>query len=310
MIVTVTPNTALDVTYTVDELRPGAVHRAREVRHRAGGKGVNVARVLHALGVDVRAVVTAGGATGTAVAADLAAAGLAADVVPIAGETRRTTTILGSGGATLLNEPGPELGSAEWTALAAAVARSRPEVLVCSGSLPPGAPADAYGRLLASCPSGSGPPATWLSILDTSGPALLTGLAGKPTVVKPNIEELREVTGLEDPVAAATELRRAGAGAVVVSLGAEGLLAVTPAGTWQATPSTALTGNSTGAGDAVVAALALGLSRREPWPELLRRAVALSGAAVLGPLAGDVDLAHYHRERELVAVRAQPERES
>ncbi|NBH08091.1 PfkB family carbohydrate kinase, partial [Amycolatopsis sp. SID8362] len=65
MIVTVTPNAALDVTYTVDGLVPDAVHRARDVRHRAGGKGVNVARVLHALGVDVHAIATAGGPTGS-----------------------------------------------------------------------------------------------------------------------------------------------------------------------------------------------------------------------------------------------------
>ncbi len=300
MIVTVTPNAALDVTYTVDSLVPDAVHRARDVRHRAGGKGVNVARVLHVLGADVRVVATVGGATGAAFAADLGAAGLPADLVPIAGETRRTTTILSTvdGSVTLLNEPGPELSAAEWALLAERVRRRAPEVLVCSGSLPPGAPPDAYARLLAGT----------TSVLDTSGPALPAGLAGRPTVVKPNLEELREVTGLDDPVVAARELREAGAGAVVVSLGADGLLAVTAAGTWRATPSRVLTGNSTGAGDAVVAALALGLCHREPWPEVLRRAVALSGAAVLGPLAGDVDLAHYHRE--LAAVRVRPEGKS
>ncbi|WP_439377203.1 1-phosphofructokinase family hexose kinase [Amycolatopsis lexingtonensis] len=300
MIVTVTPNAALDVTYTVDGLVPDAVHRARDVRHRAGGKGVNVARVLHALGVDVHAIATAGGATGSALAAELGAAGLAAELVPIGGETRRTTTVLSAvdGSVTLFNEPGPAVTVTEWALLAERVRRREPEVLVCSGSLPPGAPADGYARLLEGRKS----------VLDTSGPALLAGLAGRPAVVKPNAAELREVTGLDDPERAARELMRAGAGAVVVSLGADGLLAVTPAGTWRATPSAALSGNTTGAGDAVVAALALGLSRLEPWPEILRRAVALSGAAVLGPLAGDVDLAHYHRE--LAAVRVRPEQES
>ncbi len=299
MILTVTPNTALDVTYTVDGLAPDGVHRVREVRSRAGGKGINVARVLHALGADVVAIATVGGPTGAAVTAELGAAGVAADWVPIAGETRRTTTVLGDDGSvTLLNEPGPALSDGEWALLADAVRRHAPEVLVCSGSLPPGAPPDGYASLLGGT-----------SILDTSGAALLAGLAAHPAVVKPNAEELREVTGLDDPGAAARELVKAGAGAVVVSLGADGLLAVTGSGTWHATPSTALRGNSTGAGDAVVAALALGLSRREPWPDILRRAVALSGAAVLGPLAGDVDLAHYHRELGLVAVRARPEQE-
>ncbi|WP_409495512.1 1-phosphofructokinase family hexose kinase [Amycolatopsis sp. cmx-11-12] len=296
MIVTVTPNTALDVTYTVDGLRPGDVHRAREVRYRAGGKGVNVARVLHALGADVRAVLTAGGATGAAVEEDLAAAKIPVDVVPIGGETRRTTTVLADDGSvTLLNEPGPRLADGEWQAFAAAVRARKPDVLVCSGSLPPGA--GGYAELFGDAPS----------ILDTSGEALLAGLAGRPSVVKPNADELREVTGLRDPVSAAAELRKAGAEAVVVSLGPEGLLAVTGSGTWHAAPSTVLRGNTTGAGDAAVAALALGLSRGEAWPDILRRAVALSGAAVLGPLAGDVDLAHYQAEQGLVAVRVRPD---
>ncbi|MFI7123741.1 1-phosphofructokinase family hexose kinase [Amycolatopsis sp. NPDC049868] len=296
MIVTVTPNTALDVTYTVDGLRAGDVHRVREARHRAGGKGVNVARVLHALGADVRAIFTAGGTTGSAVVGDLAAAGIPASAVPIGGETRRTITVLADDGSvTLLNEPGPRLTEDEWQTFATAVRAREPDVLVCSGSLPPGA--GGYAGLLDAK----------LSILDTSGEALLAGLAGKPSVVKPNADELREVTGLRDPVAAAAELRKAGAGAVVVSLGAEGLLAVTGSGTWHAAPSTVLSGNTTGAGDAVVAALALGLSRAESWQDILRRAVALSGAAVLGPLAGDVDLAHYRAEQGLVAVRARPD---
>ncbi|MFD9890112.1 1-phosphofructokinase family hexose kinase [Amycolatopsis sp. NPDC059027] len=297
MILTVTPNSALDVTYTVDGLRPDSVHRVREVRARAGGKGVNVARVLHTLGEDVRVVATAGGATGSAFTAELTQAGLPAGLVPIAGETRRTTTILSTvdDTVTLFNEPGTELIAAEWASLVDTVRRHAPDVLVCSGSLPPGA--GGYAELLST-----GVPA----VLDTSGAALLDGLSGRPRVVKPNLAELREVTGRGDPVAAATELRNRGAETVVVSLGADGLLAVTEHGIWQATPSKTLTGNATGAGDAAVAGIALGIARGEPWPDVLRRSVALSGAAVLGPLAGDIDLAHYRRELGAVVVRALP----
>jgi tagatose 6-phosphate kinase len=280
----------------VDDLRPGAVHRVGNVRRRAGGKGINVARVLHALGVEVRAVAATGGVVGAAVADDLAEAGIPADLVPICGETRHTVAVLSlDGSVTLFNEPGPRISAQEWAWLADTVRCHRPDVLVCSGSLPPGAPPDGYARLLTA----------EKSILDASGDALLTGLAARPSVVKPNFAELAEVTGLSDPGAAAAELRKAGAGAVVVSLGADGMLAVTGGGTWHAEPSAPLTGNSTGAGDAAVAGIALGLRAGESWPDILRRAVALSGAAVLGPLAGDVDLAHYHRE--LAAVRVRPE---
>lgn len=293
MILTVTPNSALDVTYTVDALCPDAVHRVRDVRQRAGGKGINVARVLHSLGEDVCAVSTAGGLAGGAFAEDLVESGIRAELVGIAGETRRTTTVLSTvdNSVTLLNEPGPELTAGEWAALVARVRElvGSAGVLVCSGSLPPGAPPDGYAELLALA---QGIP----TILDTSGDALRAGLAGRPTLVKPNAEELREVSGLADPVSAAAELRRLGAGAVLVSLGGDGLLALTDSGTWQAKPSAVLTGNTTGAGDAAVAGIALELARGGTWPDILRHAVALSGAAVLGPLAGDVDLAHYHRE--------------
>ncbi|WP_216215763.1 1-phosphofructokinase family hexose kinase [Amycolatopsis aidingensis] len=297
MILTVTPNTALDVTYTLERLVPGTTHRVRQVRTRAGGKGMNVARVVRAAGGRACAVGTAGGAESALLLADLAAAGLRHELVPIAGGTRRTVTMLSTvdDKVTLLNEPGPELAAAEWAALTGTVRRLLPTagVLVCAGSLPAGA--GGYAELLAL--AGDIP-----TILDTSGAALTTALSARPAVVKPNAAELREVTGLADPVAAAHRLRAAGARAVVVSLGPDGLLAVTGRGTWRARPSVPLAGNPTGAGDAAVAGIALELAAGSPWPRVLRRAVALSAAAVLGPLAGDIDPEHYRREYDAVTV--------
>ena len=87
MIVTITPNLALDVTYEVTELRPGETNRVDAVHARAGGKGVNVARVLRSLGHDVLVLGLAGGPTGDAVRMELEASGLAHDLVPSAGET-------------------------------------------------------------------------------------------------------------------------------------------------------------------------------------------------------------------------------
>ncbi|WP_020666820.1 1-phosphofructokinase family hexose kinase [Amycolatopsis nigrescens] len=298
MILTVTPNTALDVTYTLDRLVPDRAHRASRVDRRAGGKGVNVARVLHTLGVTVCAAGTAGGPDGESLRADLAAAGIRHELVAIGANSRRTTTLVSTMDktVTLLNEPGAELTEREWAALTWLVERLAPaaSVLVCSGSLPPGAPADGYARLLGAA---AGP-----SVLDTSGDALLAGLAARPSVVKPNLAELLEVTGIGDPRAAAAALREGGAGAVLVSLGEDGLLASTADGEWLAKPSEVLTGNPTGAGDAAVAGIALELARGAGWPAVLRRAVALSAAAVLGQLAGDVDLAHYRSEHHSVTV--------
>jgi tagatose 6-phosphate kinase len=280
MIVTVTPNLALDVTYEVPELRPGHAHRVRAVHSRAGGKGVNVARVLDSLGHDVMVLGLVGGPTGDAVRADLDASGLPHDLVPSAEETRRTVTVVAGGEATLLREPGSVIGADEWAALESRIPDA--DVLVISGSLPPGVDADAVARLAArDIPV----------IVDTSGEPLRRA-APYAWAVKPNAEELAAVTGTDDPVAGAQML---GARTVVVSLGAEGLLAITGEEVHRVPPPRVVTGNATGAGDAVVAALAAGAG--SPWPDLLGDAAALSAAAVLAPLAGSYDSAAYERFR-------------
>jgi len=173
---------------------------------------------------------------------------------------------------------------------------------VLSGSLPPGTPLDAYA-LLTGKAANKGVP----TLLDADGEALRQGLAGRPVLVKPNANELMQWTGRElktirAVATAAGQLRQAGAGAVVVSLGAEGLLAVTEQGSWRALPPEKVAGNPTGAGDAVVAALALGLCEKTPWPARLRQAVALSAAAVSAPLAGDFDETAYQRLQPQVIV--------
>src|SRR2546430_16726547 len=114
VILTVPLNTALDVTYRVGLLEPGETHRVEEVRTQAGGKGVNVARVLHALGHEVMITGFAGGPTGEALRADLSAAGLAEALVPIEGSTRRTVTVVDDRDATGFHEPGPTVTPAEW----------------------------------------------------------------------------------------------------------------------------------------------------------------------------------------------------
>ncbi|MFJ4621816.1 1-phosphofructokinase family hexose kinase [Streptomyces sp. NPDC088812] len=304
-ITTVTLNAAVDVTYTVDRIRTGASHRLATARHRAGGKGVNVARVLTALGRPALVAGLAGGPAGDAVRRDLAASGMAEALTAIAGTTRQTVTVVeeAAGDAAVFLEPGPEVSAAEWRAFTRHFARllGRSRAVVLSGSLPPGLSEDAYGELVAAARRSDVP-----VVLDTTGPPLLAALAAGPDLVKPNAAELRETVGAEDVRAGAETLRRAGARSVVVSLGAEGLLAVAPDGVWRARPPERLAGNPTGAGDAAVAALAAGLADRTPWPERLRAAVALSAAAVRAPLAGDFDAPAYRDLLSRTAVTALP----
>ncbi|MFD7582897.1 1-phosphofructokinase family hexose kinase [Kitasatospora sp. NPDC059817] len=303
MIVTVTPNPALDITYGVPALRPHTSHRVASVHEQAGGKGVNVARVLHGLGRRTTAVLPLGGSTGAVLRADLDRAGIACLGVPLAAgtSTRRTVAVVDAVDATVLNEPGPELSAEDWTALRAAVRGLLPtaRALVLSGSLPPGLPGDAYADLVRLAHEQGVP-----VVLDADGAALTGALAAGPTAVKPNAVELRRATGIADPLRAAHALVDAGARAVVASLGPDGLLAVTPDGSWRARlpPEAVVRGNPTGAGDAAVAALAVALADRTPWPAALAHAVALSAAAVQAPYAGRFDPQAYDGHLPLVRV--------
>ncbi|MFC4055283.1 1-phosphofructokinase family hexose kinase [Actinomadura syzygii] len=296
MILTVTPNAALDDTYEVPDARTGEVNRVAAVHRRPGGKGVNVARVLHGLGHEVVAAGFAGGTVGAGIEAGLASLGVPSAFTRTAGESRRTVTVVAAE-VTVFNEPGPTVTAAEWDAFARDYGRLArdAEVVVLSGSLPPGVPPDAYARLvrLADAPV----------ILDADGEALRLGLAARPDVVKPNAAELARATGTDDPAAGIRALR--GAGAAVASLGAGGVLAATPDGVLRAELDRPEAGNPTGAGDALAAGLAAGLAGGLPWPERLRRAVALAACAVRSPVAGEVDAAELPALLARVTVRTE-----
>lgn len=290
-VVTVTPNAAVDVTYRVASLAPGSTHRVIEAREVAGGKGVNVASVLAARGHPVVTTGLLGGLTGDVVRADLDARRIEHHFLDVAAETRRTLTVVdaSAGDATVFNEPGPSICHDAWSELVDCVRyvlrRSAASVLVASGSLPPGAPSDAFTQL-----TRAGHDAGCRVVVDTSGPGLLACLAAHPDVVKPNLQELIEATGLRDPVAAVRSLHQRGARVVLLSLGPDGLVLAHSDHPWvRARLDQVLTGNPTGAGDAAVAAIAACLADRRSLRTGLVDAVAWSAAAVLQEVAGTVD---------------------
>lgn len=213
-------------------------------------------------------------------------------LVPVAGTTRRTIAVVdaASGDTTQLNEPGPTVSADEWDAFLTAYGKllADAEAVALCGSLPPGVPVGAYAQLVKQA-RGAGVPV----LLDTSGEPLRRGIAARPDLVKPNADELAQLTGSREPLRATRDARRRGAHTVVASLGAEGMLAATPDGSWQALPPVRFQGNPTGAGDSAVAGLLSGLVEELPWPERLARAVALSAATVLAPAAGEFDREAY-----------------
>ncbi|MGY4989226.1 1-phosphofructokinase [Streptomyces nigrescens] len=305
MILTVTLNAALDITYRVPRLHPHTTNRVTEVSERPGGKGLNVARVLAALGHRTVATGFAGGGTGAALRALLAETEVTDALVPVGGATRRTVAVAdaATGDTTQLNEPGPVVSPAEWDTFLGTyrelLADAR-AVALC-GSLPPGVPVDVYARLTRAARSAGVP-----VLLDTSGEPLRRGLAARPDLAKPNADELAALTGSTEPLRAARDARRRGAHAVAASLGPDGMLAVTADGAWQAAPPRRIVGNPTGAGDSAVAGLLSGLVEELPWPDRLTRAVALSAATVRAPAAGEFDAATYEELLSRVVVTDHP----
>jgi 1-phosphofructokinase family hexose kinase len=284
VIIVVCLNPALDVTHHLDAVDWGGVNRPRAVRARPGGKGLNVARTLHALGVDVLVLGLAGGITGAGVEAALRERCVPTALTPVAGETRRTFSVVDDSRVTAFYEPGPAVSEEEFAGFRRGYeqALDGAAAVVLSGSLPPGLGAGTYATLIHA----AGIPA----VLDTHGEALRLGAAAGPAIVKPNLAELESLTGHplatpDEVIAAAGQLR--GAQAVVVTLGPDGLLAATGDGCWRARAPAAVTGNATGAGDAVAAALAHGLVLGRPWDERLRHAAALGAATAAAPVAGE-----------------------
>ena len=256
MIITVTLNPSLDRTVEVEHLVRGEVLRARGTHLHPGGKGVNVTRALLANGVPSRAVLPIAGSDGEQLVELLAAERVDAVIVPVSGRTRSNITIAeGDGTVTKINEPGAELTADELELVverALADSHAGGWVVLC-GSLPPGGPADQYARMTRRLAE-----AGVRVAVDTSGPALAYAVTAGPDLIKPNAEELsaavgRPLSSRADVVAAARQLRDAGARRVLVSLGSAGALLVDDDGV-AVGESVALTPRSTvGAGDAFLA---------------------------------------------------------
>lgn len=293
MIVTFTANPSVDRTIEVAALRPGTVIRARASRVDAGGKGVNVARALAAHGRGVKAVLPSGGAEGAQLEALLANAGLDVLTVRIAGAIRANVTVVEADGTTTkLNEPGPRLSPRELDALAAALcdAATSAEWVVLSGSLPPGAPADWYARIIERL-RGTGSPIA----IDSSGRPLAHAIGARPDLVKPNRDELAELAGrpidtIADAVGAARTLTGSGVHAVLASLGPAGAVLVRQDAAWRATAAAIKPRSTVGAGDALLAGyLAAGRPRDADGsggPGALAEAVAWGSAAAALPGSG------------------------
>jgi 1-phosphofructokinase family hexose kinase len=286
VIITVTPNPALDRTLTVPHILFDEMTRATASRLDWGGKGFNVSRALQALGVESVAMGFVGGATGQTLEQGLNDAGIATAFVRIAGETRTNTVITDAAAKRYVkvNEPGPTVQAEELAAfLDQARARIQPgDIWVLSGSLPPGVPPDFYAQLIGLVQANGA-----RALLDSSGEPLRLGCAASPHLVKPNDAEAEEATGQKissdaDMLKAVEFFLRQGIELVALSLGADGLLLASRRGAVWARPPRVRVRNPVGAGDALLAGIAWALARQGlALEEIARWGVATGTAAAM-----------------------------
>ncbi|NIJ20881.1 6-phosphofructokinase 2 [Sphingomonas naasensis] len=287
-IATLTLNPALDVSTRTDKVRPTHKLRCEDPRYEPGGGGINVARVVHALGGDVTAVFPCGAGSGATFEKLLRDTGVPIAPVPIAGATRESFTVdeTESDQQYRFVLPGPTLAAAELDQLLHAVTRidPAPGYVVASGSLPPGCDPSVFHTLCGLC----GEVGARL-VIDTSGPALAALEGGCAWLIKPSLRELQELVGREldgdaEQLAAASELRDRGfAEVVVVSLGERGALLVAE-GTELRMPAIEVPpGSAVGAGDSMVAGLTLALAAEKRLEDVLRYGIAAGAAALLTP---------------------------
>ncbi|MDR6203920.1 1-phosphofructokinase family hexose kinase [Paraburkholderia graminis] len=285
-ILTVTLNPAVDVATSVELLEPTRKLRCAAARRDPGGGGINVARVLQRLGGDCLAVYLAGGVTGH-VLQDLLAAEQAASVcLGIGAETRENFSVFetSTGREYRFVLPGPTLTAREWQSCTDYIdaLASPPCYLVLSGSLPPGAPVDAYACIARSA-RGRGVRV----VLDTSGPALATALQAGVFLVKPSLNELRGLSGKalveerEWCKAARRIVQDGQASIVALTLGDRGALVVTGDRTLRAPAFPVQVSSSIGAGDSFVAAMVWALNRDCSLENAFRYALAAASATLL-----------------------------
>ena len=281
MIVFVAGSPSIDRQHEIDALRPGTIHRPHRVVAVAGGKALNAARAANHLGAEVRAVALLGGHAGRWVADTLAEEGVPLDHVPGPGETRMALSVHAGGPLTEFYEPAPAIEPEHWDAREAAVghAATAAHWVAISGSLPPGAPTDAYTRLTHAARAAGARVA-----LDARGDGLFGGLHARPDFVKVNASEAAELGYTT------AEALRAAAGGVAAAIthGTDGIELATPTAVLRAAPP--VRGHfPVGSGDAALGGFLAALDVGGDWPAALALATGAAAANAEVPGAGRLD---------------------
>lgn len=285
MIITLTPNPAVDETSWVESLEPGRVHRVLESQIDPAGKGINVSRMVHRLGWPTIAFGFLAGETGNIVEKALDAERVYHRFVRVPGQTRMNVTVVERDArATSFYGPGPAIppdAAAELELLIRFWLQGG-RVLVMAGSLSPGLPEDYYASYVRVARDHG-----VIVVLDASSSALRSGLAGRPDLIKPNISEAEGLLGRKLPDEAAVidgarQLARL-CGAVVISMGGQGAVCAQGDRAWRVRSLKIERKTNVGPGDAMVAGLAVALARGDDIEAGLRLGTAAGAATAMTP---------------------------
>lgn len=306
MIYTLTLNPAVDLELVVDDFKFDTVGRALQSRMDCGGKGFNVSRMLSNLKTSSIAMGFVGGKSGERLEQELHSLGIETDFNWIDGETRTNVSIVKADNTKYLkvNEAGPTVAAEDVDALTNKVRRNaKPDDWwVLSGSLPPGVPVTIYATLI-NIIEGAGASV----MLDTSGETLRIGCEAEPTIIKPNMEEARELaapicTDDASDADVATAVLAMGPKNMIISMGKDGALLATHDGLQMVKTPVVKERNPIGAGDSMVGGVIWGLSQGLPLIEALQNGIAC-GAATAS--RDGTELGSYEMVEELLSQMRQ-----
>ncbi len=298
MIATVTLNPAVDKTVTASRVVLGAVNRLDDVTNIAGGKGINVTKVLRQYGYEVKALGFIGGYAGELIADTVRRIGALDAFTFVKGETRTSINLLTEDGyVTELLEPGPKIIPSELrrflNSFEAEIEHC--EIVVISGSAPRGVPATVYADLIEIAKNNNKK-----VLLDTSGEGLKKGMYARPFMIKPNVKELeglmgRRVHGMQEISEAAIQIVEWGVPNVMISMGAKGILYARESkrskkgvNLYYVQAPNIKAVNTVGSGDAAVAAFAMAVSEKLKPENICRKCVAISAANAMSKVSGEI----------------------
>ncbi|MGI6004485.1 MAG: 1-phosphofructokinase family hexose kinase [Christensenellales bacterium] len=283
MITTVCPNPSIDRELHVNSFEAGGTNRVVKTVDKPGGKGINVAHALTDMGLESRLIGFMPVCGSDQVRQALQAWGIRTQFIDCDGALRANMKIIDAhlGQVTELNSSGPRVTDEQVRQLydLAASCAQESDMLVLSGSIPPGAPADMYARMVRLCRDKT------RCVVDADGEALRLAIGEHPYFIKPNQKELESAAGKrlnsrQDVAAAARSLISHGTRVVVVSMGKEGSMLVSEDEVYMASAPEVPVGTTVGAGDAMVAAVCAALMRDDTPADVLRHGAAAAAVAV------------------------------